>query len=288
MDIELARTFLQVVRTGSLLSAADKLHVTQTAVTARIKSLEAQLNCRLFDRNKAGARLTADGQRFLGYASQLVQTWEAACRDLPLPAGLGSMLTFGAEISLGNPLVLLWATRLRQQMPDHAVRAEVGDGAELQRKLQSGTLDAALVYQPEYAAGVHVEQIMEEKLIQIRSTQRAGSYVYVDWGPEFRRQHDSALPGYARSSLYFNLGPLALQYILQYGGSGYFRTRVVQSYLDSGVLERVEDTSEFSYPVFLVHADSPGRQALDGAVRILHDIVREESDWSQRWDFLQS
>ncbi len=86
MDIELARTFLQVVRTGSLLSAADKLHVTQTAVTARIKSLEAQLNCRLFDRNKAGARLTADGQRFLGYASQLVQTWErhaATCRCPP-------------------------------------------------------------------------------------------------------------------------------------------------------------------------------------------------------------
>ncbi|KWR87516.1 LysR family transcriptional regulator [Cupriavidus sp. IDO] len=285
MDIELARTFLQVVRTGSLLAAADKLHVTQTAVTARIKSLESQLNCRLFERNKAGAKLTADGERFMGYASRLVQTWEAACRDLPLPAGLANMLTFGAEISLGNPLVLLWATRLRQQMPGHAVRAEVGEGAELQRKVLSGMMDAALVYQPEYAAGLHVEQLMEEKLIQIRSTQRDGAYVYVDWGPEFRRQHDSALPERARSSLYFNLGPLALQYILQYGGSGYFRTRVVQSYLDSGLLARVENASEFSYPVYLVHPQSPGGTALSDAVRILHDIVREESDWSQRWEF---
>ena len=40
MDIDLARTSLQVVRTGNLLAVADKLHVTQTAVTARIKSLE--------------------------------------------------------------------------------------------------------------------------------------------------------------------------------------------------------------------------------------------------------
>ncbi|WP_455286988.1 LysR family transcriptional regulator [Cupriavidus necator] len=77
MDVELARTFLQVVRSGSLLAVADKLHVTQTAVTARLKSLESQLNCRLFDRNKAGARLTPDGQRFFRYASQLVQTWQA-------------------------------------------------------------------------------------------------------------------------------------------------------------------------------------------------------------------
>ncbi|AGW93135.1 MULTISPECIES: LysR family transcriptional regulator [Cupriavidus] len=286
MDIELARTFLQVVRSGSLLAAADKLHVTQTAVTARLKSLESQLNCRLFERNKAGARLTPDGQRFLGYASQLVQTWEAACRELPLPAGLGSLFRFGAEISLGNPLVLLWTTRLLQQMPAQAVRAEVGEGDALQRKLQSGTLDAALVYQPEYAPGMHVEALMEEKLILIRSTQRDGGYVYVDWGPEFRRQHDSALPEHARASLYFNLGPLALQYILQFGGSGYFRTRVVQSYLDSGVLARVEEASEFSYPVFLVCAKTPAGTVQD-AVRILHDIVREESDWSQRWDFLQ-
>ncbi|MEM5433216.1 LysR family transcriptional regulator [Cupriavidus oxalaticus] len=283
MDIELARTFLQVVRTGSLLAAADKLHVTQTAVTARIKSLESQLNCRLFERNKAGARLTADGQRFLGYASQLVQTWEAACRELPLPAGLESLFRFGAEISLGNPLVLLWATRLRQQMPALAVRAEVGEGEALQSKLQSGTLDAALVYQPEYAPGMHVEALMEEKLILIRSTQRDGPYVYVDWGPEFRRQHDSVLPQHARASLYFNLGPLALQYILQFGGSGYFRTRVVQSYLDSGVLTRVDSASDFSYPVFLVCARTPAGTTQE-AVRILRDIVREESDWSQRWD----
>ncbi|NUO87569.1 MAG: LysR family transcriptional regulator [Cupriavidus sp.] len=286
MDIELARTFLQVVRDGSLLAAADKLHVTQTAVTARIKSLEAQLNCRLFERNKAGARLTPDGQRFLGYASQLVQTWEAACRELPLPTGLASLFRYGTEISLGNPLVLLWATRLRQRMPAQAVRAEVGEGAELQRRLQSGALDAAVVYQPEYAPGMHVEALMEEKLVMIRSTQRDGGYVYVDWGPEFRRQHDIALPEHARASLYFNLGPLALQYILQYGGSGYFRTRVAQSYLDSGALARVAGAPEFSYPVFLVCAEAPAGPARE-AVDILREIVREESDWSQRWDFPQ-
>lgn len=36
MDIDLARTFLEVVRTGSFMAAAERLHVTQTAVTARI------------------------------------------------------------------------------------------------------------------------------------------------------------------------------------------------------------------------------------------------------------
>jgi len=285
MDIDLARTFLQVVESGSLLAAATRLHVTQTAVTARLKNLESQLNCRLFARNKAGARLTADGERFLGYARQLVQTWEAACRDLPLPSGVSDLLTVGAECSLGNPLLLGWATRLRERLPAHAVRAEVGDGATLQQQVQSGTMDAALVYQPEYATGLHIELLMEEKLVQIRSTQKAGQYVYVDWGPEFRRQHDSALPDLAHASLYFNLGPLALQHILQSGGSGYFRTRVVQRYLEDGVLERVDGAPEFSYPVWLVHAKAAASHALRDALGLLREIVGEDADWSQRWEY---
>ena len=62
MDISLARTFLEIVRSGSLIAASEQLHVTQAAITARVQSLESQLNCTLFVRNRAGARLTADGE----------------------------------------------------------------------------------------------------------------------------------------------------------------------------------------------------------------------------------
>ena len=43
MDIDLARTFLEIVRCGSLAAAAEKLHVTQTAITARVERLARQL-----------------------------------------------------------------------------------------------------------------------------------------------------------------------------------------------------------------------------------------------------
>jgi DNA-binding transcriptional LysR family regulator len=122
--------------------------------------------------------------------------------------------------------------------------------------------------------------------VLIRTSQKPGPYVYVDWGPEYRRQHDISLPEYAKSSLYFNLGPLALQYILQFGGSGYFRTRVVKSYLDHGVLERVVQAPEFSYPVYVVYPRSSSRTGLQAALNILRQVVKEDADWSQRWDFL--
>jgi DNA-binding transcriptional LysR family regulator len=101
MDIDLARTFLEIVRHGSLAAAAEKLHVTQTAITARVQKLESQLGSTLFVRNRAGARLTPNGEAFVVYANQLVETWEAARRDLPLPEGYRDVLHIGGEVSAG-------------------------------------------------------------------------------------------------------------------------------------------------------------------------------------------
>ncbi len=83
-----------------------------------------------------------------------------------------------------------------------------------------GVLDAALVYQPAYWPGLQVEQLLEEKLILVRLTEKPEPYVYIDWGEGFRRQHDAALPDKARAAASFNLGPVALQFILGNGGSG--------------------------------------------------------------------
>ena len=140
------------------------------------------------------------------------------------------------------------------------------------------------MFQPEYWPRLQVEQLLEEKLIQVRLPALPEPYVYIDWGSDFRRQHDSALPDKAKAVLSFNLGPLALQYILQNGGAGYFRTRVVQSYLDSGVLERVPKAPEFSYPTFLVYSRDRDSQVLQQAFELLRQLVQRDSDWSQRWD----
>lgn len=284
MDIELARTFIEIVRSGSFIAAAERLHVTQTAITARVQNLESQLDCKLFVRNRAGARLTANGEAFVSYANQLVQTWEAARRDLPLPEGLRNVLHLGGEVSLCNPLMLNWVRQLREQLPGHAIRAQVGEAAQLLQQLELGVLDAALVYRPVYWAGLQVEQLLEEKLVMIRSTTAAEPYVYVDWGEDFRRRHDAALPDKARASLSINLGPLALQYILDSGGSGYFRSRVVQSYLERGILERVPKAPEFSYPTYLVYSRDRDAPALQQAFAVLREVVRSDNDWSQRWD----
>ena len=55
MDVTLARTFLTVMDTGSFVLAAERLHVTQSTISSRIKTLEDLLGRSLFDRSKSGA-----------------------------------------------------------------------------------------------------------------------------------------------------------------------------------------------------------------------------------------
>lgn len=283
MDIELARTFLEIARCGSFIAAAERLHVTQTAVTARVQNLEAQLGCVLFVRNRGGARLTEHGERFVNHASQLVQTWEAARRELPLPVGTGDLLALGSEVSLWNPLLLDWLGQLRRQRPALAVSAETGERRTLHEKLEHGVLDAALVHQPDYWPGMQVEQLLEEKLIHVRTTALDGNYVYVDWGEDFRRQHDTALPHLARAGLTLDLGPLALYFLLENGGSGYFRTRVVRRYLEDGRLQRVPEAPEFSYPIYVVYPRNRNSDTVVAALAALREVAAQNRDeWAQR------
>ena len=78
MDIALARTFLEIVAAGNFVRAAERLHVTQTAVSVRVQTLEELLGRKLFVRNKAGATLTPAGEQFMRYAPLLLQVWERA------------------------------------------------------------------------------------------------------------------------------------------------------------------------------------------------------------------
>ena len=55
MDVDLARTLVAIVETGSFKEAANKLYLTQSAVSARIKILEDAVGKRLLERSKSGA-----------------------------------------------------------------------------------------------------------------------------------------------------------------------------------------------------------------------------------------
>jgi len=72
MDITQLRAFIAVVREGNLTRAAQRLHVTQPAVSLQIKGLQASLGLTLFSRTASGMQLTAQGQQLLPLAERVL------------------------------------------------------------------------------------------------------------------------------------------------------------------------------------------------------------------------
>ena len=271
VDIDRARTFLEIVHTGSFLKASERLHITQTTVSARIRTLEEALGRKLFVRTRNGAALTAAGRDFERFAQSFVQVWERARQQLTVPPGRTGVVAVGGELSLWNPLLLDWLVWMKAHCPQVAVHARVGVADQLLEQLRTGVLDIAVLYAPKLMPGFKVELVEEEQLILVRKPGGDGEpdYVHVDWGPQFFGEG-----GFAEPALRVGFGPLALHYILRAGGMGYFRKGTVAPHLASGALERVEGAPEFTYPAYAVHAESAeGRQELRDALNGLKQVA---------------
>jgi DNA-binding transcriptional LysR family regulator len=259
MEIELARTFLEIIAAGGFTRAARRLNVSQTTVSARIRSLESQLGCPLFVRNRVGATLTPAGEQFLRSAPALLQVWEHARRQASAQTGHDLVLSLGGELSLWNTLLLKWLLRMRAASPEIALRTEIGLSDSLLRGLIEGTLDIAVMYAPRRLLGLQVEQLMEDELVLVttepgRRRASASKYVYVDWGPEFAAHHGMRFPDLTNPGLLVGLGPLGLNFILEAGGAGYFRRSSVRQYLQEGRLHLVSGAPAFPYAAYAVHS----------------------------------
>ena len=274
MDIELARTFLEIVSTGSFIKASERLNVGQTTVSARIRLLEQQLGRPLFVRNKSGASLTPAGEQFLRYAPTFVQLWQRARSQVAVPEGHRAVLSVGSEVSLWLPLLLDWVLWMRRSMTDVALRVHVDVPQDLLNHVAAGVVDVAIMYAPPHRPGLEVDLLMEEELVLATTDPKRTNidYVHVDWGPDFQLHHGVSFPE-ASPSLSANLGPLALNYVLAAGGTGYFRTQAIQPYLDSGELHLVADAPRFSYPVYVVHSATADAAVLAPALAGLRTIT---------------
>ena len=166
MDTTDLKVFETVARAGGMNRAASELNTVQSNVTARIRSLETELGCPLFERHSRGVALTAAGQRLLPYARRvawLLADAARATRDDGTPRG---PLTIGAVETTAalrlSPLFAGYATTYPEV--DLAVRP--GTTAELIEAVLDRRLEGAFVCGP-VAHQSLIEQVMFEEELAI-------------------------------------------------------------------------------------------------------------------------
>ncbi|MDH5324352.1 MAG: LysR family transcriptional regulator [Gammaproteobacteria bacterium] len=258
MDINQAKTFLAITATGSFAEAAKQLCLTQSTISARIKRLEEELGVYLFFRNRSGAILTPAGNQFVPYAKRLALTADQARDMIGLHDRYHAIVRIGARIALWEGILPMWVGWLRQKTDKIVIHSVIGFEEDLMQHLIEGTLDIGLMYTPRHSPGVIVEHVFDEKLVFVTThegEEKPGDdYVYVQWGHEFHTQHAQTFPDLEQPGQIVNIGWLAIQLVLNNGGSCYLPSRLAEPYIQSGKLYAPPSTPEYLQPAYLVYS----------------------------------
>ena len=270
MNIENIRAFLEVAASGSFQQAAGNLHITQSAMSARIKSLEELLNRQLFNRKRNGVTLTAGGKAFYKHAQTVVRTWELARQEIALSDGLNAIVGLGVQLNHWKSTAAPWLQWMKENAPDVATQIKSDYSDKLMNMLRNGLINVAILYEPQRNPDIVIEKYAEEKLLLVSSVARAvqqnpiEGYVFVDWGTRFREEHTRAYPDNPTHQMTVALAAVGLNHVLEQGGSGYFLEREVEEHIASGRLFLVEGAKEFSLTTYLAYfaeaSDTPSVQ----------------------------
>ncbi|MBU0585525.1 MAG: LysR family transcriptional regulator [Alphaproteobacteria bacterium] len=283
MDIELARTFLEVLTSGNFVNASRRLHVTQSAVSLRIKRLEEELGREVFLRTKTGAELTPAGQQFERFARSLLKVWEEARYHVAVPEGFQDMLIIGSQYSLWPKLTMRWLRLLERQFPHVSLRAEMGMPDRLLRMMLDGVLDIGIMYTPQLRPGLEVEVLMEDTLVLASTNPNYDAnldsdYVFIDWGPEFVQAHQMQYPEFRSTHVSLALGTLAARYVVEHQRAGYFPARFIEDLIANGTLHIVSGAPAFPFPVYTVWNPEKDTKIIAPALKLLRRVAEKVDD----------
>lgn len=166
MNLKHLETFVTIAETGSFQAAAERLFVTQSAVSMQMKALEDALQAELFDRSTRPPGLTARGRGILEQARNLVieaQILEQAARG---GSGLFGSLVIGVIPSATTTILPAALAALREQHPQLQVRVAGGLSRGLEEAVARGALDCAIVTEADRpASSLAQHTILTERLL---------------------------------------------------------------------------------------------------------------------------
>ena len=156
---------------GSFKKAAEKLYISQPAVSLQVQNLERQLNASIFYRDKRKARLTETGKLLIKYCDRILSLCEETCHALDELHTLQSGgLIIGASQTTGTYLMPRLIGIFRHKYPQIAIELQVHSTRKISWGVANGSIDLAIVggkVPPELHSTLQVISYAEDELALI-------------------------------------------------------------------------------------------------------------------------
>lgn len=265
MDTELLKTFLEVSRTRHFGRAAEALYLTQSAVSFRIRQLENQLGVNLFTRHKNNIRLTTAGEKLLPYAETLMNTWQAARKEVA-HTSRHNEFSIGASASLWECMLNAWLGRLYQlQEPQSGLQfeARIAQRQSLVKQLHERQLDLLITTEAPKMDEFSSQLLGHFTLaLYCSSPARKKSelnYLRLEWGPDFQQHETGLIAADEVPVLTTSSAELARQQLSALNGCSWLPVNWAN---EKGGLHTVADSATLSRPLYAIWLQNSDKYSL--------------------------
>ncbi|MEM8664359.1 MAG: LysR family transcriptional regulator [Pseudomonadota bacterium] len=164
LDLTALRSFVAIAQTGGVTKAAQRLNLTQSAVSMQLKRLETALGQPLFERERKAMILTASGEQVLSYASRMLDMNDELWARMT-GASYEGELTLGAPHDVVYPHIPEVLRRFERAFPRVRISLHSSYTPELKEQLDRGEVDVILTTETEPEA--RAEVLQESPLVWI-------------------------------------------------------------------------------------------------------------------------
>lgn len=173
MNLRFVEAFYWAVTLKSVTRAAERLFVTQSALSSRIAALETELGALLLDRRDKQFRLTTAGVRFARHAERLLNLQREIRAELGSTATVrAAALRVGANESVLHSWLIDWVQTLRREQPGLQLELTVETTPVLMDLMRRGTVDLILAALPADGDGVHSRALAAMPMVFAARAQR--------------------------------------------------------------------------------------------------------------------
>ena len=212
------RYFIAAADAGKVSSAAANLNVSQSAITASIKSLEDDLGCRLFQRHSNGVSLTYEGHQFLQHAHNIVAAVAEASRaPRRLREDLAGAVDVAVTYTVAGYFLPPLLARFARNFPSVEIRLHEIDRVSIERGIVDGSLDLAVML---------VSNLRDRKRIESEVLLRSRRRLWAAADHRFLEQTTVSLEDIAREPYLMLTIDEAEQTALRYWRKTPFRPRI--------------------------------------------------------------
>lgn len=172
IEIRHLKTLAALRDAGSLVEAAERIHLTQSALSHQIKDLEERLNCSLFIRKTRPICFTSAGQRLLALADELLPMVRSAERDISrLAGGEAGRLNICIECHSCFDWLMPTIDHFRQHWPEVELDLSTGFSFQPLPALSRGDLDLVITSDPEPRTGIHYVPLFSYESVLVMGRQ---------------------------------------------------------------------------------------------------------------------